>query len=59
MYKTMYKTDIDILLTKLTPNQKDKILKEVIIFFRKYGNNYDLGASIREALRKNLPHSNE
>ena len=59
MFKAMYKTEINKLITKLKPNQKDRILKEVIEFFRKYGNNYDLGSHVRESLRKNLPHSSE
>jgi uncharacterized membrane protein len=59
MFKIMYKTEINKLLTKLKPNQKDRILKEVIEFFRKYGNNYDLGENVRQTLRKNLPHSSE
>jgi hypothetical protein len=55
----MYKTEINKLITQLKPNQKDRILKEVIEFFRKYGNNYDLGENVRQTLRKNLPHSSE
>jgi hypothetical protein len=55
----MYKTEINKLINNLTLKQKDRILKEVIEFFRKYGNNYDLGENIRRSLRKNLPHSNE
>ena len=59
MWEVMYKTEINKLINNLTLKQKDRILKEVIEFFRKYGNNYDLGENIRQSLRKNLPHSNE
>ena len=59
MWEGMYKTEINELINSLKSNQKDRILKEVIEFFRKYGNNYDLGSNVRESLRKNLPHSDE
>ncbi len=59
MWEVMYKTEINKLIKSLKPNQKDRILKEVIEFFRKYGNNYDLGENVRQSLRKNLPHSSE
>ena len=59
MFKTTYKTEINKLISKLKPKQKDRILKEVIEFFRKYGNNYELGSNVRESLRKNLPHYSE
>ena len=59
MDEVMYKTDINVLLSKLTPSQKDRILKNIILTFRKEGNNYVLGSSVRETLRKNLLHSDE
>ena len=59
MWEVMYKTEINKLIKNLKPNQKDRILKEVIEYFRKYGNNYDLGSNVRESLIKNLPHSDE
>ncbi len=59
MWEGMYKTEINELINSLKSNQKDRILKEVIEFFRKYGNNYDLGSNVRESLIKNLPHSDE
>jgi len=59
MWEVMYKTEINKLINNLNPKQKDRILKEVIEFFRKYGNDYDLGENIRQSLRKNLPHSSE
>ncbi len=59
MDEVMYKTDINVLITKLTPSQKDRILKEIVLSFRKEGNNYVLGSTVRETLRKNLPHSDE
>ena len=55
----MYKTDINVLLSQLTPQQKDRILKDIILTFRKEGNNYVLGSKVRGTLRKNLPHNNE
>ena len=55
----MYKTDIDVLLSQLTPEQKDRILKDIILTFRKEGNNYVLGSTVRGTLRNNLPHNNE
>ena len=55
----MYKTDIDVLLSQLTPQQKDRILKDIILTFRKEVNNYVLGSKVRGTLRKNLPHKHE
>ena len=57
MDEVMYKTDIDVLIKNLTPSQKDRMLKDIILTFRKEGNNYVLGSKVRESLRKNLPHS--
>ena len=59
MDEVMYKTDIEVLISSLTPTQKDRMLKDIILSFRKEGNNYVLGSKIRESLRKNLPHSDE
>ena len=59
MDEVMYKTDIKVLISSLTPKQKDRMLKDIILSFRKEGNNYVLGSKIRESLRKNLPHSDE
>ena len=59
MLEVMYKTDITELLDILSPKQKDRMLKEIILTFRKEGNNYVLGSKVRETLRKNLPHNNE
>jgi len=59
MDEVMYKTDIEVLISSLTPKQKDRMLKDIILSFRKDGNNYVLGSKVRESLRKNLPHSNE
>ena len=54
MDEVMYKTDIDVLIKNLTPSQKDRMLKDIILTFRKEGNNYVLGSKVRESLRKNL-----
>lgn len=59
MDEVMYKTDIDVLIKNLTPTQKDRMLKDIILTFRNEGNNYVLGSTVRETLRKNLPHSDE
>ena len=59
MNEIMYKTDIDVLLSQLTPQQKDRILKDIILTFRKEGYNYVLGSKVRGTLRKNLPHKHE
>jgi len=59
MNEIMYKTDIDVLLSQLTPQQKDRILKDIILTLRKEGNNYVLGSKVRGTLRKNLPHKHE
>ena len=59
MNEVMYKTDINVLIDTLTPKQKDKIIKEVILTCRKEGNNYVVGAEVRQLLRKILPHKHE
>lgn len=55
----MYKTDINDLIADLTQETKDAVLKEIIIDFRKHGNDSELGKSVRNLLIKKIICNNE
>ena len=55
----MYKTNVNNLITDLKQEIKDELLKEIIINFRKYGNNYELGKEVRTLIIKKIGDINE